>query len=61
MKFADLREYILKGRLVSVETLQRFAGKITSFSISPYPQLNRKPGKFSAPSLVTLSLLVWIG
>ena len=42
-KFADLHEYISKGRLVSSKTLQRFAGKIT------------------APSLLTLSLLVWLG
>ena len=39
-KFADLRESILKSRSVSVKTLQRFAGKITSFSIAvPSAQL----------------------
>ena len=30
-KFADLRESILKGRSVSVRTLQRFAGKKNAF------------------------------
>ena len=39
-KFVDLRESILKGRSVSVKTLQRFDGKITSFSIAvPLAQL----------------------
>ena len=39
-KFADLRESILKGRSVSVRTLQHFAGKIASFSIAvPSAQL----------------------
>ena len=39
-KCADLHESILKGRSVSVKTLQRFAGKITSFSIAvPSDQL----------------------
>ena len=48
-KFTDLRESILKGRSVSVRTLQRFAGKITSFS-SPYPQLNCNYRTFSGYS-----------
>ena len=39
-KFADLRESILLSRSVSVKTLQRFAGKVTSFSIAvPSAQL----------------------
>ena len=39
-KFADLRESILSSRSVSVKTLQRFAGKVTSFSIAvPSAQL----------------------
>lgn len=39
-KFADLRESILTSRSVSIKTLQRFAGKITSFSIAvPSAQL----------------------
>ena len=61
-KFADLREYILKGRLVSIKTLQRFAGKISSFSLAvPSAQATVCPAKFTAPSLVSLSLLVWLG
>lgn len=39
-KFAELREFILANRAVSVRTLQRFAGKVTSFSIAvPAAQL----------------------
>ena len=39
-KFADLRESILRHRSVSIKTLQRFAGKVTSFSIAvPSAQL----------------------
>ena len=39
-KFARLRESILEGRLTSVKTLQRLAGKVTSFSIAvPAAQL----------------------
>lgn len=39
-KFADLRQSILKVRSVSVKTLQRSAGKKTSFSIAvPSAQL----------------------
>jgi len=39
-KFADLPESILSSRSVSVKTLQRFAGKVTSFSIAvPSAQL----------------------
>ena len=39
-KFVDLHALILKGRSVSVKTLQPFAGKITSFSIAvPSAQL----------------------
>ena len=39
-KFADLCESILKGRLVSLKTLQHFVGKIMSFSIAvPSAQL----------------------
>lgn len=39
-KFADLRESILTSHSVPIKTLQRFAGKITSFSIAvPSAQL----------------------
>lgn len=40
IKFASLRDSILQSRTVSVKTLQRFAGKITSFSLAvPAAQL----------------------
>ena len=56
-KFTDLPESILKGRSVSVRTLQHFARKITSLSIA-FPQLNCMPGRFTAPSQVTQSIRV---
>ena len=34
IKFATLRDSILQSRTVSIKTLQRLAGKITSFSIA---------------------------
>jgi len=34
IKFATLRDSILQYRVVSIKTLQRFAGKITSFSLA---------------------------
>ena len=41
IKFATLRDSILQSRTVSIKTLQRFAGKITSFPIAvPAFQLN---------------------
>ena len=42
-KFADLPESILRRRSVSIKTLQRFAGKVTSFSIAvPSAQLHAR-------------------
>ena len=34
IKFATLRDSILQCRTVSIKTLQRFAGKVTSFSLA---------------------------
>ena len=53
-KFADLHESILSSRSVSVKTLQRFAVKVSSFSIA-VPSARYMPGKFTAQSLVTLN------
>ena len=40
IKFATLRDSILQCRTVSIKTLQRFAGKVTSFSLAvPAAQL----------------------
>ena len=40
IKFATLRDSILRCRTVSIKTLQRFAGKVTSFSLAvPAAQL----------------------
>ena len=40
IKFASLRDSILQRRTVSIKTLQRFAGKVTSFSLAvPAAQL----------------------
>jgi len=46
IKFATLRDSILQNRTVCIKTFQRFAGKITSFSIA-VPAAQSYAGKFT--------------
>ena len=60
-KFADLRGSILTGRSVSVKTLQRIAGKITSFSLAvPSAQLYSREIYRAVPGYSKSSRLVKI-